>query len=188
MRFTINSLWIFIFTIALLTASCHSSRKASGTDTEQGIVSHVKIRKKVEPVAIDVGEVTASELINYAESLIGVKYKPGSADIEKGFDCSGFIWFVFNHFNIKVPRVSEQFTNAGNEVPIKESKRGDLILFTGSDSKSGVVGHMGLITENRKNKITFIHSASGGDRGVSKTQMNTYFIERFVKVNRVFND
>ena len=125
-------------------------------------------------------------MIQFAESLIGVKYKYGSSVKENGFDCSGFVWYVFNHFNIKVPRVSESFTNAGKEVSIVESKAGDIILFTGSDVSSSVVGHMGLISENKGGKITFLHAASGGGKGVMRSEMSEYFITRFVKVNRIF--
>ena len=70
---------------------------------------------------------------------------------------------------------------------IEDSKMGDIILFTGSDPKSDVVGHMGLITSNEKGKITFIHASSGVGKRIMKSQMNAYFVLRFVKVIRVFN-
>ncbi len=180
---------LICFSLAFLfftMESCRSSRATSGISSNHQIVSHVKLKKKIPAVSINVENVTADELLDFAETLIGVKYQYGSCDKEKGFDCSGFIWYVFNHFNIKVPRTSEQFTNAGKEVSMNDARRGDLILFTGSDPNSGVVGHMGLITENKNNHITFIHSASGGGRGVSKAQMSGYFTARFVRVNRIF--
>lgn len=105
---------------------------------------------------------------------------------EKGFDCSGFVDYVFNHFNISVPRVSSDFTNAGEQVAIEDSKPGDIILFTGSDAKSGVVGHIGIITENDHGDVKFIHASESS--GVIISGMNSYFIPRFVKVNRVFPD
>ena len=76
------------------------------------------------------------------------------------------------------------FTNAGKEVLLKESLPGDLILFTGSDAKSGEVGHMGIITENKNGWISFIHASSSS--GVMISGMNSYFIPRYVKTNRVF--
>ena len=93
---------------------------------------------------------------------------------------------MFNHFKIKVPRTSENFTNAGKEVSIEDSKIGDIILFTGSDAKSAKVGHIGFITSNENGKITFIHASSGVGKKIMKSQMSAYFVLRFVKVIRVF--
>ena len=50
-------------------------------------------------------------LIAYAKTLIGTPYKYASVNPAEGLDCSGFITTVFNHFNIKVPRSSVDFTN-----------------------------------------------------------------------------
>lgn len=173
--------------ITLFLFSCSHSKKISGISKNTEISSKIKIKEKVPLVKINTENITADVLISYAESLEGTKYKYGGTSEETGFDCSGFVWYVFNHFNIKVPRTSMQFTNAGKEVKITESKRGDIILFTGSDESSRKVGHIGFVTANENNKITFLHAASGGGRGVMKSQMNQYFVTRFVKVNRIFN-
>jgi len=173
--------------ITLFLISCSHSKKLSGISNNNEISSRINIKEKVPAVKINTDNITADELISYAESLEGTKYKYGGTNEETGFDCSGFVWYVFNHFNIKVPRASVQFTNAGKEVKISESKKGDIILFTGSDENSRKVGHLGLITANQNNKITFLHAASGGGRGVMKSQMSEYFVVRFVKVNRIFN-
>ena len=39
-----------------------------------------------------------AELIDYAKTLKGIRYKYASADPKKGFDCSGFVMYVFKHF------------------------------------------------------------------------------------------
>ena len=176
------------FLITMFLISCGHSKKLSGIPKNTEISSRINIKEKVPAVKISADNITADELISYAESLEGTKYKYGGTNEESGFDCSGFVWHVFNHFNIKVPRTSVQFTNAGKEVKITESKRGDIILFTGSDADSRKVGHMGFITANENNKITFLHAASGGGRGVMKSQMSQYFVDRFVKVNRIFKN
>lgn len=63
--------------------------------------------------------VTGRELVDFAKILLGVPYRYASIDPSKGFDCSGFITYVFNHFNIEVPRSSIDFTNAGKEVDLQ---------------------------------------------------------------------
>ena len=138
------------------------------------------------PRVVNTKNVAPAELVEFAETLIGVKYKYGSMIKENGFDCSGFINYVFNHFKIYVPRTTVDFTNAGKEIPIEKSKPGDLILFTGSDAGSGIVGHMGIIVDNKNGDLKFIHASSS--RGVMISGMNSYFVPRFVKVNRVFPD
>jgi cell wall-associated NlpC family hydrolase len=127
-------------------------------------------------------KVPADSILQFAETLIGTPYKYGSADPKQGFDCSGFITYVFNHFNITVPRSSIGFTNAGKTISLKDARRGDLILFTGTDSTEKFVGHMGIITANINDSIKFIHSTSGKAYGVTITPLNDYYMGRFVKV------
>ena len=69
-------------------------------------------------------------------------------------------------------------------LPIQDCRRGDIILFTGSDPNSGIVGHMGIVTDNKNGEVEFIHASSS--RGVMISGMNSYFVPRFVKVNRIF--
>jgi cell wall-associated NlpC family hydrolase len=182
--------WILSFLLIIFLffiAGCSSSRKTAvnpETTNAADIRSSVIIKNKVASRTINTKNIPANEVVSFAETLIGTKYTYGSSVKEKGFDCSGFINYVFNNFKISVPRVSSDFTNAGKEIPIEQSKRGDIILFTGSDQKSGVVGHMGIITENKNGLIEFIHAATS--RGVMISGMNSYFVPRYVKVNRIF--
>lgn len=135
---------------------------------------------------INTADVQPQSLIAFAETLINTPYKYGSTDPAVGFDCSGFITHVFNHFDIKVPRSSRDFEFAGNDVPLSESKPGDLILFTGTDSTDRTIGHMGIIIKADGTTIDFIHSSSGKAYGVVVTPLNGYYMGRFVKVIRVF--
>lgn len=178
---------IYVTIFIIFLSSCSSSRKVTAvatTTNAKEIRSTVVIKKKVPAYKVNTGKITPDEVVTYAESLAGIRYTYGGTSISKGFDCSGLVNFVFGHFNIAVPRISWQFTNAGMEVPIADSRRGDIILFTGQDVNSGVVGHLGIIISNEKGNIEFIHSAERG--GVMISEMNSYFIPRFVKVNRVF--
>jgi cell wall-associated NlpC family hydrolase len=134
---------------------------------------------------INTHHVNPVKLLEFSKTLKGIPYKYGSTDPKKGFDCSGFITYVFNHFDITVPRSSVQFTDEGTPVSLAESKPGDLILFTGIDSTIRKVGHMGIITHSG-DSIVFIHSTSGKAHGVTETTLNDYYMGRFMKVIRVF--
>ena len=135
---------------------------------------------------INTGNVMPEALIAFAETLINTPYLYGSTDPAAGFDCSGFITHVFNHFDIKVPRSSRDFEFAGTDVSLGESKPGDLILFTGTDSTIRTIGHMGIIIKADGDAIDFIHSSSGKANGVVVTPLSVYYRGRFMKVVRVF--
>lgn len=148
-----------------------------------------KVASVTSAESIDVRNVDPEQVIRFAETLIGTPYVYGSTDPKVGFDCSGFITYVFNHFKVKVPRSSIQFTNVGKTIPIEEAKRGDIILFTDPDfdnSNSTEVGHMGLITSNDKGTISFIHSTSGKAMSVAVTPFSEHYKKRFVRVGRIF--
>lgn len=135
---------------------------------------------------INTGNTTPKELLDYAQTLIGTPYQYGSTNPNVGFDCSGFITHVFNHFNIGVPRSSIDFTHVQTEIPLQQAKLGDLILFTGTDSTHREVGHMGIIISKDNDQYNFIHSTSGKQHGVTITPLNQYYMGRFLKVVRVF--
>ena len=139
--------------------------------------------------AIDTRNVNPEEIIRYAETLVGTPYVYGSTDPKVGFDCSGFITYVFNNFKINVPRSSSQFSNVGRTIPIQNAKRGDIVLFTDPDSTNTItnaIGHMGLITSNINGQMSFIHSTSGKAMSVAVTPLSTHYMKRFVRVSRIF--
>lgn len=144
--------------------------------------------KSIPARRINTNNANSNDIVGFAKTLIGTRYKYGSAVKENGFDCSGFITYVFKHYDISVPRVSKDFTNAGTAVPIEKSKRGDLILFTGTDTTGWIVGHMGIITQNDNGDVKFIHSSSGKSIGVIISELSKYYATRFVKVIRVFSE
>jgi cell wall-associated NlpC family hydrolase len=151
--------------------------KANSRDTETALLP--------PGLDIEVGKTKPDELMKFAETLIGIRYVYASTDPRTGFDCSGFITYVFNHFKIRVPRSSIDFTNVGKAIPVENAKRGDIILFTGTNPMERHVGHMGLVVSN-KDTLQFIHSTSGKAMGVTITPLNKYYLTRFVKIIRIF--
>ena len=137
---------------------------------------------------IKTGLTVPDSLVAFGKSLVGTPYLYASSDPQKGFDCSGFITYVFNHFGIAVPRSSVDFTNVGKEIPTAIARSGDLILFTGTDSTIRIVGHMGIVESNEKGNLLFLHSTSGKAKSVVISPVKGYYEARFVKVIRVFPD
>ena len=146
-----------------------------------------KLKPRSQDISQTISTVTAFELVAFAKTLTGIPYKYASTEPSNGFDCSGFITYVFNHFNIEVPRSSIDFTNVGKEINFKNAKEGDLILFTGTIDSIRIVGHMGIVTENA-DTLKFIHSTSGRANGVTISEFSNHYKRRFVKIIRVFPD
>lgn len=135
---------------------------------------------------IKTGLTVPDSIVAFGKSLVGIPYLYASSDPGKGFDCSGFITYVFNHFGIAVPRSSVDFTDMGHEIPKEFARPGDLILFTGTDSTKRIVGHMGIVESNERGNLLFLHSTSGKAYGVVVSSLNGYYETRFVKVIRIF--
>ena len=186
--------YLFFFSQALMSISCNEKlaeesviitdttlvKNNSDTATTAEIVPY-----NPDKLSIDIKNITAEEIIQFSKTLTDIPYLYGSTDPAQGFDCSGFITYVFNHFGISVPRSSIDFTNVGKQVDVADARGGDIILFTGTDSAEHFVGHMGIVTENT-DSLRFIHSTSGKKYGVTITTLNQYYQKRFVKINRIF--
>lgn len=119
-------------------------------------------------------------IITYAQDFIGTPYVWGG-ESTKGFDCSGFVLYVFKKFGIKLPHSSAAMGNLGR---IKEkdcAESGDIILFKGTQSSS--IGHVGIVFENDSENLIFIHASSSRGGGVKISQLSDgYYTQRFVKV------
>jgi len=179
-----------IFTLSVIIASCQNNTTqqipeiTSGNSDTTG--NNTETFVSLEPTSIiDTKNVNPNKLVAFAKTLIGTPYSYGSIDPNRGFDCSGFITYVFNHFQISVPRSSNDFSVVGIEINANQSQPGDLILFTGTDPADKTIGHMGIIVENR-DTLKFIHSTSGKANGVTITPLNEGYKKRYVKTIRVF--
>nr|MBC7612142.1 C40 family peptidase [Pseudopedobacter sp.] len=125
-------------------------------------------------------------LVAYAITLEGSPYLYGSQDPEKGFDNSGFVNYVFQHFGIEVPRFSGEFSKVGEPIAISAAGPGDIILFSITDIKKISVGHVGIITSEVGEPVSFIHATSGKFKGVVITKMNSHYQKRLMGIRTLF--
>lgn len=157
-------------------------------DTTPIPVTSGQQKDPIAGIGSNTGNIHPDSIVAFARTLIGTPYLYTSANPAKGLDCSGFITYVFNHFHFTVPRSSVDFTHYGWDIKVEQSKPGDLILFTGTDSTLRIVGHMGIVESINNDTLHFIHSTSGKQKGVVITPLGNYYRSRFVKVIRVFPD
>lgn len=134
----------------------------------------------------DFVEVNSDSLVNFAKKFIGIPYLWAGAT-PKGFDCSGFVYYVYNHFGIKTSHNSNDFPKLGLSVSIDSCKIGDIILFTGEKAKDRKVGHVGIVISKFGEPVTFIQSSSSKKHnGVVITDYNkSRYKSRFIGVVRL---
>ncbi len=146
---------------------------------------------KEKPASLDIeskisNAPKADSLVEFAKSLIGKKYCYGSCSPKAGFDCSGFVYYVFSQFGITLPRSSYLMADVGKKIKLENCQKGDLIFFTGTNAESKKVGHVGIIISDKGQPAEFIHSSSGKKNSVVITQMSSaHYQKRFIKVMRV---
>lgn len=159
--------------------SCNTTKNSTSIKGKKSPEINASAKVFVRPV-----ELGRDVFVSYAKTLLGTPYKYGSVNPANGLDCSGFVYHVFTHFSVKCPRSSKDYTNEGAEVSLKEALPGDIILFTGSNHRTGIVGHMGIVTENKK-ELKFIHAATSKSVGVIISSFEGYYRDHFVKLIRV---
>ncbi len=126
------------------------------------------------------------ELLNYAYTFLGTKYRIGSSS-PKGFDCSGFTSYVFKQFGYDLNRTSGMQVSNGVPVAKNELRPGDLVFFNGR-AVGKRIGHVGIVTEVKDDgQFEFIHSCNSKGVTVSSSE-ETYYKRRYVKASRVIYD
>ena len=125
------------------------------------------------------------QLTKYAQKFRGVPYVWGGSK-PSGFDCSGFVSYVFAKFDMPLTHSSRELSKIGYDVDTQQAYVGDLIFFARSRGSNAPIGHVGIVVSNDENGIRFIHASSS--RGVTYDYLSdAYFSQRFVGVKRVID-
>lgn len=119
------------------------------------------------------------EVVLSAMSLQGIQYKYGGNSPETGFDCSGFVKYVFHEAaKVNLPRTARGMSSVGQAVQKNQLQAGDLVFFNTLKKR---YSHVGIYIGGQK----FIHSPRSG-RTVSIENMNvSYWKKRYNGAKRV---
>jgi cell wall-associated NlpC family hydrolase len=134
--------------------------------------------------------VSVDSIITFSKKQMGIRYHYAHCTPKEGFDCSGFVYFVFNQFKIKVPRASMDYEKMGRIISPDSCKPGDIIVFTGTNEKNLHPGHVGIVLSNPGEVISFIHSSSGKKHSgvtISNFKDSPGYKIRFIKIVRLQN-
>ena len=125
---------------------------------------------------------TAHEVLISALSLTGIKYKYGGSSPETGFDCSGFVRYVFQQAaSLTLPHGARALSRLGQAVPMDQLKPGDLVFF---NTLKSAFSHVGIyVGDNR-----FIHAPSSGGTIHVVNMDDAYWAKRFNGARRLESD
>ncbi len=123
------------------------------------------------------------DMLDEAFSHLGARYRRGHSG-PGAFDCSGFTSYVFKSMGIDLNRSSRSQYTQGEAVDKDELRTGDLVFFTGSNSR-GPIGHVGIVVDVDpiSGSFNFIHASVKGVK-VSNSK-ERYYSRRYVGARRV---
>jgi peptidoglycan DL-endopeptidase LytE len=126
---------------------------------------------------------SAARVIGTAKQYLGTRYRYGGETPAAGFDCSGFVQYVFGRHGVELPRTSRLQASAGRSLPLDVAalQPGDLLLFA---STGAGVNHVAIyVGANR-----ILHSSAGAG-GVVYDDLSTprgkWYLKRHVASRRV---
>ncbi|MHC1684041.1 MAG: NlpC/P60 family protein [Clostridiaceae bacterium] len=123
------------------------------------------------------GSVSQSNVLSYATQFLGTPYVWGGSTPIPGFDCSGFMQYVYKHFGINISRTTYTQIYDGVEVDKNNLQVGDLVFFGDYNSPY----HVGMYAGNGM----YIHAPQTGDV-IKFSRLNTG-TNNFCRARRILN-
>jgi cell wall-associated NlpC family hydrolase len=122
---------------------------------------------------------TVQDVVMSAISLTGVQYKYGGKSPETGFDCSGFVRYVFQQAtNLTLPHGAHAISQLGQSIPIEQLRPGDLVFF---NTLKTAFSHVGIYLGDGR----FIHAPSSGGSIKVVDMSERYWANRFDGARRL---
>lgn len=127
--------------------------------------------------------VLPDSIVAYGLKLMGSPYLIAGIS-SNGFDCSGFIYHIFNKYGVDLPHASTLLAKKGEPISLNEAKKGDLLIFTGTSETDKTPGHVGVVITKPGEPIEFVHASSEGGVKISKVA-GTGYEKRYLQARRV---
>ena len=119
------------------------------------------------------------KLISDALGLVGLRYHRGGTDAETGFDCSGFVGYLFKErLGLELPRTSGDISRTGEPVEKSQLEPGDLVFF---NTMRRAFSHVGIYLGNNQ----FVHSPRSGRSVRVEDMTDRYWSKRYNGARRV---
>ena len=149
---------------------------------QEGFIASDYVREGAyEPakaVTRSLGSEPGKEIATYALTFVGSPYSWGGNSPATGFDCSGFVQYIFSQYGYTTSRVANDVLSDGKPVDPADIQPGDVLCFY---SGNGYVGHVGIYVGDN----TFVHAANSIS-GVVTTSLSTgYYATRGYEIRRI---
>lgn len=167
---------------ALFLVSCGTTNKVVKRSVPTKTVAKSPDLKTLESKYSGSVNSQIKDILKDAEKYLGAPYKY-AGNTSAGFDCSGFTVKVFDENNTKLPRRSEDQSNTGKQINIKEAKPGDLVFFATAGGSR--VSHVGIVHDiGNDGEVKFIHASTS--KGVIISSLNEkYWNKAYLFVRRI---
>lgn len=119
------------------------------------------------------------QIVDRAHDLIGIRYRRSGDRPQTGFDCSGFVGYVFRESaGLILPRVSREISKTGTPVSKDELKVGDLVFF---NTMRHAFSHVGIYLGNH----LFVHAPRTGAAVRIDDLQERYWVKRYSGARRM---
>jgi murein DD-endopeptidase len=123
--------------------------------------------------------VSPGALVSTAKKEIGRPYRYGGTDPQKGFDCSGLVWWSYRQNGSSLPRSAHEQFYAGVSVARESVRAGDLVFFHIAGSHPP--DHVGIVTK----PPLFVHAPSTGGKVRENSLDEAYWTQHFFGARRI---
>lgn len=145
---------IFLLNLVLLTSVCHIKK-----EPEEKVWN---LRDKITVLT---------------KSLVGLPYHYGGYELD-GFDCSGFVYYIYDCFGIRLPRTAKKQAKLNEKISLKRAKPGDILAF-----KLKRRWHTAIYIGDN----TFIHAPNSRETVQSQT-LDSFWKKRLKRVIRIIKE
>ena len=119
---------------------------------------------------------TAQKIVDYAKTFVGYPYVYGGSS-PSGFDCSGFVQYVYKQFGYKLNRTATQQLKNGTYVAYSDLKLGDIVYF----GYGSTATHVGIYIGNGN----FVHAQNSSTGVVITSLSQSYYASRYLCAHRI---
>ena len=123
---------------------------------------------------------SASEVVDLAMQYLGYPYCYGGSS-PSGFDCSGFVRYVYSQFGCSLNRTASAQMSNGTSVSMSELQPGDLVFFLKSGSGASRASHVGIYIGGGQ----FIHASTSSTGVIISDMDRAYYTTGFVGGRRI---
>ena len=133
------------------------------------------------PSLLDQTTTALQDLLLKGLALVGVNYRRGGTDPERGLDCSGFVQVVFREaVGLILPRTAAEMSRVGGPIDLSHLQPGDLVFF---NTLRRAFSHVGIYVGDSK----FMHSPRPGGAVRIEDMRTPYWRQRYDGARRVLD-